>query len=351
MISSSKVPALLIAALLLGACGDDPASRNQESFGDSADLEGDGDFEEPGDGDDQGDHAADGDEGDGAQNGDGSGDLAGDEDPIDDDWKWPCPAGHRTDQDGQCQRVPTLMVLASDTLSYPDGVNPDDPNAPVSRTRNVAVSASSSAGDGRLPFETLAEGERCRVYGEFTGAADVERFDAGPISIWGLSVAPATFAANEDLIYQAPGGLTPPFHFDQGAELNITAVGTTADQDPSFPAFNETLQTLPAIRFNHDPLVPGRKITFSWPAGDDADVVRLDLETRITGDDAVNRRIVCEVRDTGGYTIPEDLTAHLLSNPSDVVVSLQQYRTIRIEPEDSDVLIMLSAANWTRITY
>lgn len=352
----------LVALFVLQACGEDaPVSPGGD--GNMGDLDTDGGYEGDGDGfygdgnsgngDSQGDQ--DGESGD-SESPDGDATSDGDaigEGENEDAWVWPCPAGHRANEAGECYRVPTLLVLATHTLSYAAGVDPTDPEAQVSRMRMVGVSASSSPGDGRLPYETLEEGERCRVYGEFDTFHEIARFNAGPVSIWGLNVAPATYIPDIEsgTIYRAPEGLSPPFHFAEGVQLTVTGVGTEPGEEPAFPSFSEDLQTIPAVLFTHSEILPGEEISFSWPESPDADVVRIDIETRNLGDGGIDRRIVCEVLDTGEYTIPAELTSYLVTDAGVVVVSIQQSRTIRIEPGESDVLLMLSANNWTRVTY
>jgi hypothetical protein len=216
-------------------------------------------------------------------------------------------------------------------------------------TRMIFVSASSSSSDGSLPRENLGEADRCRAYGMFTGAGTVESFDAGPVTVVGLRHSPATFTPSDtSSVYAAPPQVSMSDAYPEGAEFTIMGAGTEPGQDPVFPSFEEELHTVAPGEFSHGAIDPGQPLEVTWTPSDHAEVVRIDIETRQGG---MERIIVCEVVDTGSYAIPGELTSLLIEDAEDQRASLYQSRTHRIEPDDSQVLILLTASNWMRILY
>ncbi|TXD36115.1 hypothetical protein FRC98_13410 [Lujinxingia vulgaris] len=250
-----------------------------------------------------------------------------------------CPSGQRANKtSGECEVVPTLLVYTQDLKSYVDGEL-------ASEMRGMLVCASASENNGSLPRVALAQGERCRVYGEgLSEPPEVTAYNAGPITVFGVNpINPAAFSPSEfGSCYQPPSEFFgQQFVFDPEAELRVVSAGTDAEVEVQFPAFDRTLQTIAPADFTHDPIAPGEEMVLSWTPNADASEVRIDVDA--SGADGTSVRIVCEVADNGRYVIPAELTAYLPEERTSDYVYLEQSHTERIEPEDSNVLIMLSA--------
>ncbi len=264
----------------------------------------------------------------------------------DDDNEWPCPIGTRTDDDGECVPVPTLRIQATDSLSLGDDESFTDPESLDQVNRNLFVSASSSPTAGSLPRENLGEVDRCRAYGALISIGEVESFDAGPVTLMGLRVESAVYTPNDNSsVYSPPPGI--PLGDAYASETSLTVVGAGSDDglEPVFPPFEQQLQTIPTTSFDHDPVEPDEPMLITWDPHPDADVVRIDVETRTGG---MERIVVCETEDKGQYEIPAQMTSHLIDEAEDLKISVYQSQTHRIEPDDSQVLIVISAQNWMR---
>ncbi|RDV37149.1 hypothetical protein DV096_14285 [Bradymonadaceae bacterium TMQ3] len=330
--------AVLSGAVMVAGCGGEDVGQDDvsgEDVGDVSDAGGDaGDVEDDGGEDsdvisDVGDDAdVENDIGPDADVEDDAGDVV-----VPDD----CPSGQRANKtSGECEVVPTLLVYTQDLQSYRDGEL-------ASEQRGVLVCASASETSGSLPRVALAQGERCRVYGEgLSEPPEITAYDAGPVTLVGLNpVNPAAYTPSEfGSCYQPPSGMVGQFLFDREAELRVISAGTEGEVEAEFPAFNRTIQTIAPADFSHDPIAPGEAMELSWTPNADASEVRLDVDAR--GADGSHVTIVCEVADNGRYVIPAELTEYLPEERTSAFVYLEQSHTERIEPEDSNVLIMLS---------
>lgn len=322
----------LSAAMMVGACdGDDVRQVDRSDASDGSGEDVDADVREGGEdvsGEDDG-GSADVDDHD-------SGEVIAPQG---------CPPGQRVvEEGGACEVVPTLRIYAQDLQVHVDGEL-------SSESRGILVCAGSSESYAGLARVTLAQTERCRVYGErLTVEPEITGYDAGPVTISGLNeVNPAVYAPSESSsCYTPPEGLSPQSMFDREAELRVVAVGSDANPEAVFPAFERTMQTLAPGEVEHDAIVPGQPIEVRWSANPQASRVRIDVDGR--GADGTDVLIVCEVGDSGRYTIDAELTAYLPAERSSELVSLDQYHTERIEPDDSEVLIMLTtgASVWKR---
>ncbi|RAL23961.1 hypothetical protein DL240_07375 [Lujinxingia litoralis] len=332
-------------ALWAGGCGTDTVAEGTDSDVNAPDTDTtDGG---PEDAADLGDLDADapdvdGEDADGGAEPDADAEVDADADPDAGEEPWPCPSGHRVNKEsGECESVPTLLVFTQDLQSYVG-------EELSSEMRGVLVCSSFSESAGRLPRETVDEGERCRVYGEYwSEVPETTYYDAGPITLFGLNgMNPAAFTApsGQGSCYHPPQGLGGQFLFDQGAELRVMSPGSEGEF--AFPGFDRTMQTLVADDFEHDALVPGEDLQVRWTPAEGASVVRIDVDAR--GSDGTHRTIICEVRNTGSYTIPAALTGYLPQERSSEFLMVEQSHTERIEPEDSEVLIMLSNTASTR---
>ena len=357
---------LFLGLLLSGGCSDEPEQNHNDMPGpdtsgvtdtgdtdtgagdvttddaDADELDGTGDLDTDAGAEDTGD----GQDADVASNVDTSQSDADVDTGPDEEYDWPCPAGTREDASGDCVPVPTLRIQATDSLSVADGESFDDPALADQITRNLFVSASSSPNAGSLPRENLGEVDRCRAYGALISIDEVESFDAGPVTILGMRLEPAEYTPSESSsVYTSPPGIPLGDAYATGATLNISGAGTEDGMEPVFPSFEHELQTLSTTDFEHTPIAVDEPVTLSWEPHPDADVVRIDIETRQGG---IERIVVCEVVDDGQYEVSAEMTSHLLENPESTTVSLYQSRSHRIEPEESNVLILLSATNWMR---
>lgn len=335
--------AVLSSAVLVAGCGDGEVGQDDvsgEDVGDVADVggdAGDGGVEDAGEDTDPTEDAGEDADLDADVEDDAGPDADVEEDAGDVVVPDDCPSGQRANKtSGACEVVPTLLVYTQDLQSYVDGEL-------ASEMRGVLVCASASENNGSLPRVALAQGERCRVYGEgLSEPPEITAYDAGPVTLIGLNpVNPAPYSPSEfGSCYQPPSGMAGQFLFDREAELRVMSAGTEGEVEAEFPAFNRTIQTIAPADFTHDPISPGEEMVLSWTPNPDASEVRLDVDAR--GADGSHVTIVCEVADNGRYVIPAELTEYLPEERTSQFVYLEQMHVERIEPEDSNVLIMLS---------
>src|SRR5690554_3475537 len=275
--------AFLSGAVLAAGCGGEDVGSGDD-VQDVSDMGGESDAGEDaaGDAGDEPD-TADGDVGDTSDGGDEPdvadgdvGDDAGNEDSGDVIVPDDCPSGQRANKgSGECEVVLTLMIYTQDLQSYLDGEL-------ASEQRGMLVCASMSASSGSLPRETLAQGERCRVYGAGQEVSEITAYDVGPVTVFGLNnVNPAAFSPNEfGSCYSPPQGLNAQFVFEREAELRLVSAGNDADVDAVFPAFDRMMQTIAPAEFEYDAIVPGEAMDLTWTANADASEVRIDVDGR-----------------------------------------------------------------------
>lgn len=131
--------------------------------------------------------------------------------------------------------------------------------------------------------------------------------NVGALTITGLKTSPITVMPNSSNYYNAPGTLPHP-GFDDSSMVVLQAAGGV------YQPFTLRASGFPAIAVTSTNIVVDRNkpVMVAWTAPAKAGTARVLLELRLDNHGATRANVLCDVADSGTYTIPAAVVNQLL---------------------------------------
>jgi hypothetical protein len=134
--------------------------------------------------------------------------------------------------------------------------------------------------------------------------------NVGRVSLRGLKGS--VTLNNIDNLYFNPPGLPPYPPYDEGASIGLQADGGDAGYGPfSLKGFGVAVMKVPTT-----PLLieDGKPVTLTWSPAGKTGPTRVVFELGINLHGAVDTKLICDVEDTGSFTVPAALVTELFKH-------------------------------------